>query len=463
MASDQSIIDDLVNNPAEALSVELKGWLDPAVLPDAARIVKACVALRNTGGGFLVLGFTDTGDPVNDTAPTDPAARYHGDIIQALVAKHVSQSFEVLVRWGVRGGNRFPVLEIPSGVRSPVAIRSPLRDGDGTPLLVEHRVFVRSLQANNRPSTTEATWRDWPAMVDVCFDSREADIGRFIRRHLTGITPDIVRLFADQMVPSGSSQPVQLVAEERAAVIAEEGRIRFSEIVTERSLQLPPHGWWDVGAVIDGDVPPHAATEDFLRLLFSNNPRYSGWPVWIDSRPFSAESHPYVYADMWEALVISTSVFPKIDFWRLDPKGTFYHRRAHQDDFASESDIPPQKYVDFGLVILRVAEIIAVGLKFATAMGADPEKCDLVFSFTWQSLRGRELASWANRNRDIDDGRVSRQDTVSTVIRVPLETPDSAVGPHVQAATAPLFRAFSGTEFIPRIYEDLTSQALERR
>ena len=77
----------------------------------------------------------------------------------------------------------FPVIEVGSGVKVPVATKSALADGEDV-LIRENRVYVRSLKANNTPSTTEAIWKDWPQIVEVCFENREADIGRFFRRHL---------------------------------------------------------------------------------------------------------------------------------------------------------------------------------------------------------------------------------------------------------------------------------------
>src|SRR5258708_4694392 len=186
MAATQEYIDRLVTAPSETLAVELKGWLDPAIPDDAAKIVKTCVALHNYGGGFLVLGFDDDGDALSREAPADRAQVYHPDRIQSLVARHASGVFEVRVRWGARGSDTFPVIEVVGGARAPVAIRSPLVDANRV-LLPEHKVYCRSLQANKQPSTTEATWQDSKHIVETCFDNREADIGRFVRRHLTGI------------------------------------------------------------------------------------------------------------------------------------------------------------------------------------------------------------------------------------------------------------------------------------
>ena len=56
-ADDRELLERLVERPGETLNVEIKAWLDPAQVADAAKIIKACLALRNRNGGHLVIGF----------------------------------------------------------------------------------------------------------------------------------------------------------------------------------------------------------------------------------------------------------------------------------------------------------------------------------------------------------------------------------------------------------------------
>jgi hypothetical protein len=61
---DLSQLQQLIDKPAESLSVELKSWIDPDQPEGAAKIVKAALALRNHGGGYLIIGFNnDTREP----------------------------------------------------------------------------------------------------------------------------------------------------------------------------------------------------------------------------------------------------------------------------------------------------------------------------------------------------------------------------------------------------------------
>jgi hypothetical protein len=57
MEYDLSRIQELVKRPGESLSVELKRWINPDHAEGIVKIVKAALALRNHGGGYIVIGF----------------------------------------------------------------------------------------------------------------------------------------------------------------------------------------------------------------------------------------------------------------------------------------------------------------------------------------------------------------------------------------------------------------------
>lgn len=68
MAIDPDQIRALVEQPVEALQVELKTWLDPRTDDGIAKLVKAMFAIRNRNGGFLLIGF--------DNGTMAPASNY---------------------------------------------------------------------------------------------------------------------------------------------------------------------------------------------------------------------------------------------------------------------------------------------------------------------------------------------------------------------------------------------------
>lgn len=457
---DFSRIQALVDRPGESLPVELKRWIDPASPEGKEKIVKTALALRNYGGGSLVIGFDNaTLEPDTNNVPRNVREDFHIDKIQALISKYASEPFEISVEFPEREGQLYPVIIVPPGVKTPVAAKSELPSDGRRALISMNDVYIRSLRSNNTPSTTKATWKDWPSILEVCFDNREADIGRFLRRHLGGLTPEIVRELSGAL--AGGLQP-EPTAESRLRKYLEESEARYSTVIKERGVQLPPHGAWEVGLLLPGDISPHSANQEFLNLLNSSNPGYSGWPVWLDSRDFDESARPRVFEGTWEALIVTlNSILRYIDFMRFDPKGRFYLREAFYEDVR---DLEPMKFLDFALPTRKTAEAIAVGIAFAKAMGCDPEKTQLTFGFRWTGLQGRQLTSWVEPMRHISPGRTAYQDEVSTfLVEVPLETPLSALGEFVNQAVKPLFEVFDGFTLSKDVVEDLTRRVIERR
>ena len=303
-----SRIQQLIERPSESLSVEIKRWIDPDQQDGTAKIVRAALALRNHGGGYLIIGFdNETLQPDKNNIPQDVRSAFHIDKIQGLISRFASEPFEVAVEFPEREGQSYPVIVIPSGVKTPVAAKSDLRiNGTKNKAISAGDVYVRSLRANNTPSTTKAGWKDWPKIAEVCFDNREADIGRFLRRHLSGVTPEMVRELASSII---KGMEPKVTIEELLRRYLQESEGRYLEVIKEKGMKLPDYGAWEVALLLAGDVPAHIANQQFLNLLDSSNPNYTGWPVWLDSRGFrDVSARPYVIDGVWEALIVSTDV-----------------------------------------------------------------------------------------------------------------------------------------------------------
>lgn len=463
---DLTRLEGLILRPSESLAVEIKRWIDPTSPEGIVKIVRAVFALRNHGGGYFIVGFDDaTLQPDLTNIPVDVHSAFHIDVIQRLVAKYASEPFEVAVAFPVRDGQKYPVIIVPAGIKTPVAVKAdlPVSGAAGSKHLSIDDVYVRTLRSNNTPSTAKAGWKDWPTLMETCFDNREADVGRFLRRHLGGLTPDILRQLASSLFEA--SQPAQTTAD-KLKLILDEGEARFQVVKSERSLDLPPHGTFEVALLIRGELQPLSPDHDFLNLLDASNPDLTGWPVWLDSRNFiDGANHPFLADEAWEAMLVSVKthdVSSHIDFMRLDPKGKFYLRRAPEDDLRIPR-VEPMTVLDYELVILRTAEAIAVGLAFAKAMGCPTDQTILSYAFRWTGLKGRLLSSWANRERHISSIKPAYQDAVFAFVDVPLETPLSALGPFVEQGVAPVFQIFDGRVIRSEIIEDLTRRLVERR
>lgn len=451
-------IERLIAQPRESLSVEIKAWLDLDNPVDQAKIIKTLIALRNNNGGFMIFGFHDKTLAQDKNAPENPEALFHPDKIQGWVTKYSSEPFEVDFQFPEREGIKHPVLIVPGGVKSVVAAKANLMDENGNKLIAAHDVYVRSLLSNHTPSTTRPRWGDWPSIIQVCFDNREADIGNFLRRHLRGLSgEDII---------SAIGSPVKK-KEDIAKEFFKNSMDRYYQVIKERGLTLPEHGSWACALIINGDIPKYRANKDFLRMLDASNPQYTGWPVWMNSEGFTDKSgHPYVHDRVWEALLVTLGHgwSDHIDFLRFDPEGKFFIRRSLEDDIGAGDKQPlPLSQLEFGLTILRTAETVAVGLAFAKAMGCNPEDTTLIYMFQWEKLKGRELSSWADLRRHLSIGRKAYQDTVESIVEIPLDTPLSRVGEYVKILIDPLFEVFDGFEISQGVVDDLTNKLLNRK
>ncbi len=458
--------EELVRSLSESRSVEVKRWIDVATPEGQAKIIRGLQALRNYNGGQLVIGFDNsTLRPDTTNVPHDVRAAFHADIIQELTARYSSEPFDVEVLYPMLDGQEYVVIEVPSGVRSPVAAKKSLSDSAGKQLVSCDDVYFRTLSSNNTVSTAKIPYRDWPDLVQICFENREADIGRFLRRHLSEISPETIKSLFSEL--SFTTAPAPSMDAEVQQVL-DEGRERYLRLVSEKPLAIAPHGSFEVGFVISGIVPRHGVDVEFLRLLDNSNPRLTGWPVWLDSSGFRDEtSRPYVLDNGWEALIVSLEEglgSGHIDFMRKVPTGRFYLRRALQDDLATSPRAPsPNTALDFGLAVLRTAEAIAVGKAFARALGCVPEETRLEFGFRWSGLTGRVLTSWANPGRSLSIQRKAVQDEITCRTTVPLFSSSESIAEPTYEVVSELFALFEGFVIDRSVVEDLVARLLERR
>jgi hypothetical protein len=486
-------IQQLVDQPRESLAVELKNWINPDEPAGIAKIVKTAIAMRNNNGGYLIVGFNNKSlEPDFSDVPSDVVERYHPDKIQGLVTKYASAAFEVDVQFPERGGQKFPVVKVASGVRCPVAAKLDLENPEkGKPkLIAKNTVYVRSLLSNHTPSTTEVPYNDWERVVGVCFENREAEIGAFLRRHLFGASPKAIKesvevimetlsekglisaAVAQRTSASGNSGlDTQSNEDERilysaAEIVLEDGERRFERAKIERKIHPNPHGVWEVACRIVGDLHDHGPTQEFFRFLMTRNPNYTGWPIWMDSSGFSDEScRPYVREGAWEALIYSDAPnqFGHLDFWCIKPDGGLFNARAHQDDIGNSAGLDPLKVLDFSLVIARTAEAIAVTVQFARAWAESVASTSLSFAFKWDRLRGRQIASWASPYRMARSSQFAMDDSIQTQVILPGDLPLPAIGQYVKAATDDLFHAFGGLDIPIDVVDDITQEMLRRR
>jgi hypothetical protein len=464
----------LLERPAESLNVEVKTWIDPASVEGKAKIVKGVFALRNRNGGNFIVGFNNKTlqrDPYNLSG--DLAETYHLDAIQDLVSRYASVSFEIAVEHVDTAAGVHPVIVVPSGVRVPVVVKRDLAPPPGAKnpgknLLSTGDLYIRTLEANGVPSSSIIGPNDYADLLEICFENREADIGRFLRRHLgrgelggplsflfqpqLGLT-EILRARCDALMKRGDEEAKRAFA----TAALERPSAASPDWLPEKPLTL------SIAVCLDPPKDGETPSSDFLREIYKANPTYTGRPMWGDTRWKSEHARPKVIGDAWTTVEADFDPgFPHREFYLMSPTGQFYLRRLMQDDLRVGM-VDPGTRLDETLMLYRVTEVFAVTLAMAKAAGWTSEGT-AGFMFCWSGLAGRSLGQWAIRALwDTGGSGTAHSDDASSFVDVPLDTSPTALEPYVSRAVRPLFAMFDGYVVKPADVETAVRRVIERK
>ena len=457
MAVSHTELQSLIRNPSESLSTEVKTWLNLTTDDGKANLIRAILALRNHNGGRIIIGF-DASTMLPDEAKRPDTFRidYSIDKVQQLVGKYASPLFEVLVDFVERDRSLFPVITIPSGIKTPVMVRVDLTSQKKP--IKQNEVYVRALQ-NHTPSSIIARPEDWDALLQRCFDNREADIGTFLRRHLGSIDESVLRGFANTIA---ASKDVFQTDQDLLRSLLTESENRFTKVLKPKKDGLADFGTWEVVLIVQGKAPVHAMNE-VLNLIKLHNPNYTGWPIWMDPRHIDKLTPPFVFEGFWESLIIDMSYGNSVDFMRFSPEGKFSLIRGYFEDLPVAKDAPPPfKTLDMVGVIRDVAETIAVGLALARGWHFGSPGATLGFLFRWNRINGRALVTRRNR-RQYPFMSPAVQDMVESTVLVPIDAPESMIATHVRKVVDDLFVVFNGTSADIGMVESETKSVLQRK
>ena len=230
-------------------------------------------------------------------------------------------------------------------------------------------------------------------MMEFCFDNREADIGAFIRRQLSGLnTKKLIEAIQGALTTLKAPTPTELLNAYMDAMYG-----RFVEQRDESEPQPPQTGTRESATIILGDFTHPDLSRNYM-IRFLQVPRYSGWPPWAGLLNIHASIGPIRYInDGWESFEYVTQPFHSLDFSGMDASGRFYYLEALRDDMVG--DVEPREHLEFVRETARVTKIIATCLTFAKEFCGSDSCNDLAFAFRWRGLKGRELSAWAHPRR----------------------------------------------------------------
>lgn len=424
----QRRMQDLLVYPREDLGVELKDWLDLSVAEHRADLAKAIMAHANSGGGYILIGFTEAEGSWSTAEGNRPPKleMYSQDEINGIVERYAEPPIhcEVYHLAHPETGAVFPIVKVPGDHRVPVRSK---RDGPDKKHVRQNEYYIR------RPgpkSETPRTGQEWDDLINRCIRSAREEIMDGFRGLLFGVSH------------SGQFVSPQVEGAKRLDSWIEDSESRWRDLVEKRlrdeSSSRFAHGVWSVSYAVTSDFDRPSLVQ-LREILVKVQGRETGWPPWwVPTRP---EIAPYVFRKAVECWLVESHFEDAAhsDFWRASPSGMLFLLRGYQEDSKSKG-IDPGTIFDLTLPIWRIGECLLHAERFATTL-AKSEQTEIVFEAQWQGLENRVLTSWANPRRDVREHR-SRESLVKS--RATLKTGEirNALAECVKQVVDPVYEIF---------------------
>lgn len=366
--------------------------------------------MANSGGGFVILGFLESGGSLVGDLNRPNLSAYSSDAINSVVGRFAEPAFHVDVVQvrSPRDDLIYPVIVVPGD--STVPVRTT-RASAG--VIQQNVYYIRRPGPKSEPPQTAS---EWDQLLQRCLRNQQS--------HLRQPPPDAGIRQAKQ-----ANEAWLTASLERYAQIAEgTGRPRFSLGSYIFSYQVS-----DFQRLELGNLRQH---------MLSSKGRETGWPVWWV--PDSNDIAPYPYGDGLECYIgIREDVDDAhADYWRASPNGSLFLVRGFQEDSDIEG-VQPGKFFDFVLPIWRVGEAILHSYRFSRESAS--RDAEINFTAVWRGLSGRTLDSVARRSidRSLFERYISRENEVRCDVAYRRSDVRNNVAELVETVTRRLYASFN--------------------
>jgi len=430
-------LQELLRDPRETLSTEIKNWLDPADKDHRALVAKACIALANHGGGHLIIGFTEDGDGYReaDNRPGKLDA-FSTDWVNEIVGRYAEPPFHCDVRHTESPsiGGLFPVVTILGGHRVPIIVK---KSGPGERVIHQGPPYIRRPGPKSEPPQSAQEWQE---LLRRCIVNGREEMLDQLRAVLTG--QPISRL----MAPAEEDALLAVPAEEDALLQwRDNGVERWREVVKGVTPENPAscsHGFWTIGYQLYGEVRPRRGQE-LIDMLRQAKVRHTGWPEWWV--PTKQDIEPYPHGDNIECWIARDGGVlhddpSHADFWRAHPEGRMFLLRGYAEDALDETD--PGSVFSLTTPVWRVGESLLHASNVAAILAADDDQAEVEIILQWTGLQGRQLKAIGS-TRFLMDRWQSNQDAIETRGRFRAANLPDILPEAVQELTLPLYESFA--------------------
>lgn len=416
-------LSDLLIDPHETLEIELKEWLDIVNDgPHKAVLAKGILALANHGGGFILIGFSETpqgGAP----APSRPAnlSWYTPDTVNAVVLAYAEPPFhcDVHILAGPDGA-QYPIITVPGGHRTPIRAK---RDGPNGQTVKQHSYYIRRPGPQSEVPQTAA---EWDALIRRCVANAREDLLNQFRNILGGQAP-------------AEPPPSEL---EVVGTWFDASMKRWTELVKDLPADDPkrlPHGHYAISYKLFGSLQEMKLAE-LREAIRRATVRHTGWPLfWVPTR---SEIQPYIHdgnVECWLGRDGQPRDAAHSDFWRVSPSGELFLLGGFQEDASQERGIAPGERFDITLPTWRIGEALLHAANMAREFG-DPE-ARVVMMVEHAGLNGRRL-DHLEGTRMLHDGYVAHQDAIRGIITVQADQIADGLPELVSRIVAPIYELF---------------------
>ena len=330
---------DLLYNPREEVHREIKSWLDLSDNMDKGNLAQAMLALANSGGGQILIGYEEVGETWQPaTSRPHPIDHYDQDTINGIVEKFAEPQFHCEVSHVAHpeSGDLFPIIDVPGNHRVP--IRSDSADPDNRHVTY-NTYYIRRPGPESAPPKTG---REWDELIQRCVTASRDELLDRMRTMLTGFEQE----------PNTEETDVAGELTSWTDEIHADWQAKVNEKYGDVSKSPYRHGYWTFAYSLDAEFEQPSLPE-LLELLRDVKGHETGWPPWLISED---QVHPRDESiEGW--YTGGTFDDPAhADYWRATPDGTVFLRRGYKED--SVDDIDPGTTIDYILPVWQVGECL---------------------------------------------------------------------------------------------------------
>ncbi len=427
---------ELLRNPAEDLSFEIKEWLDLRDNVHKAKLAQAIIALANHGGGALLLGYAQQADGAFIPAEPRPAnlSGYSADIVNDISRSYLNPPVHCEVRHVAHPVSRdlFPVISALGGHQIPIMARRGGPQGQSS--LQAGRVYIRRVgPSSEEPQSPE----EWRTLLDRCIRAGRDELVDRIRLIVAGEPVSAAEATSDQELDQW----------------IEQSTARWLSLVQNLPTEHPARfslGYYRFAYQFRGqfDRPSLSRLRD---MLASAEVRFSWphWPVYTREELRLAPVDDTIECWLGRRENAHESAPDELDYWRVSPTGKAYSIRGLNED--SHPDlVQPGTGLDIVAPTRRLADGLTHAWNLAKQFGM--QTAEIEFDLLWVGLAGRRLVSKVNPNRSLFNVYRTRQPQYQRRLSVPIEALPERLPEIVDAALRPMYETF---DFFP-LPKDLT-------